>query len=79
MKTSLLFALVIFVFGGFAHAKNAKKEESEHLKFQGLQLKGQFKKPDLTYIYKRKGIRSEKILNIPDGFNDEITQGTHQF
>lgn len=54
-----------------------KKTESH--KFSGITLKGQLKKPDLSYIYKRKGLRSEKIVNIPEQFNDEIIQGAGQF
>ncbi|MCB0403960.1 MAG: hypothetical protein KDD51_04190 [Bdellovibrionales bacterium] len=54
-----------------------KKRESH--KFGGISLKGQLKKPDLDYIYKRKGLRQEKIVNIPEDFNDEIIQGAGQF
>lgn len=54
-----------------------RKEESH--KFSGLKLKGRLKKPELGYIYKRKGIRQEKIINIPEDFNDEIIQGSGRF
>ena len=54
-------------------------QRSESHKFSGLKLNGQLKKPDLAYIYKRKGLRSEKIVNIPENFNDEILQGAGQF
>lgn len=53
--------------------------KSETHKFQSLMLKGQLKKPDLGYIYKRKGLRAEQIVDIPENFNDEITQGAGQF
>ncbi len=54
-----------------------KKRETH--KFGGLNLKGEIRKPDLDYVYKRKGIRQEKIVNIPETFNNEIIQGTGQF
>lgn len=57
--------------------KAAKKEEK--LEFSGLSLQGQLKKPDLSYIYKRRGIRSERIVNIPENFNEEIIQGAGRF
>jgi len=47
--------------------------------FTGLTLQGQLKKPDLSYIYKRQGLRQEQIVNIPENFNDEIVQGAGQF
>jgi hypothetical protein len=54
------------------------KREEQH-KFSGLMLTGQLKKPDLSYIYKRKGLRSEQIINIPDQFHDEIYEGAGRF
>jgi hypothetical protein len=54
-----------------------KKVESH--KFGGLSLKGQLKKPELGYIYKRRGLRQEQIINIPDDFNGEILQGAGKF
>lgn len=54
-------------------------KKSESHSFGGLALKGDLKKPDLDYIYKRKGLRQEKIVNIPEDFNDEIAQGAGQF
>lgn len=54
-----------------------KKTESHE--FSGAKLKGQLKKPDLSYIYERKGLRAEQIVNIPDNFNAEITRGAAQF
>lgn len=51
----------------------------EKHEFTGLTLKGQLKKPDLSYIYKRQGLRAEQIVNIPENFNDEIIQGAGQF
>ncbi len=52
---------------------------SESYKFSGLKLKGHLKKPDLSYIYKRAGLRSEQIVDIPEDFNDEIIKGAGQF
>ncbi len=54
------------------------KKSETHI-FEGLQLKGQLKKPELSYIYERKGLRSEAIVNIPENFNDEIKAGAGQF
>lgn len=48
-------------------------------RFSGLKLKGQLKKPDLSYIYKRKGLRAEQIIDIPEDFNAQIIQGETQF
>jgi hypothetical protein len=54
-------------------------KKSEEHKFSGLKLKGQLKKPDLSYIYKRRGLKAEQIVNIPENFNREILEGTGQF
>jgi hypothetical protein len=51
----------------------------EKQEFTGLTLKGQLKKPDLSYIYKRQGLRAEQIVNIPENFNDEIIEGAGEF
>jgi hypothetical protein len=48
-------------------------------KFVGLKLKGQLKKPELSYIYKRKGLRAERIVDIPEDFNEEIIQDAEKF
>jgi hypothetical protein len=55
------------------------KKGKQDLKFSGLKLKGDLKKPDLSYIYKRRGVKDEQIVNIPTDFNDEIRQGENQF
>ena len=55
----------------------AKKSESH--KFSGLKLRGQIKKPEMSYIYQRKGLRHEKIIQIPDGFDDEIAASGREF
>ena len=74
------YSLVVLVFCyGFNSLGQEKKKEivykkSETHKFSGLKLKGEFKKPDLSYIYQRKGIRSEQIIDIPDDFNPEIRE-----
>ncbi len=54
-------------------------KKSESHKFSGLRLKGQLKKPDLTFIYKRKGLRQEQIVDIPETFNNEVLEGASQF
>ncbi len=54
-----------------------KKTESH--KFNGLKLKGEFKKPNLSYIYQRKGMRSEQIVDIPENFNREIRDDGQRF
>ena len=54
-------------------------KKSESHKFGGISLKGELKKPDLDYIYKRKGLRQEQIVNIPEDFDHEIIQGTGKF
>ena len=48
---------------------------SEQLQFSGAQLRGRIKKPELSYIYERKGLRAEQIVNIPENFNSEIING----
>lgn len=57
----------------------APKGKKQDVKFSGLKLKGDLKKPDLSYIYKRAGLKAEQIVNIPTDFNDEIQQGENQF
>src|SRR4051812_37617560 len=47
----------------------AESEVSETHRFTGLTLKGQLKKPDLSYIYRRAGLRSEQIVDIPENFD----------
>jgi hypothetical protein len=47
--------------------------------FSGLKLTGRLKKPDLSYIYRRRGVRAEQIVNIPEDFNEEIAQGAGKF
>lgn len=53
--------------------------KSQKLQFSGSKLKGQYKKPELSYIYERKGIKQEQIIHIPDDFDREIINGTTQF
>jgi hypothetical protein len=59
--------------------KPRAKKGKQDLKFSGLKLKGDLKKPDLSYIYKRRGLKNEQIVNIPTDFEDEIRQGENQF
>ncbi len=54
-----------------------RKEESH--KFSGSKLKGKLKKPEMSYIYQRKGLRAEKIVNVPENFNEEINSGADRF
>lgn len=54
-----------------------KKQESHQ--FSGTHLKGQLKKPELSYIYERKGLKQEQIVNIPERFDDEIIKGAGKF
>jgi hypothetical protein len=55
----------------------SRKEETH--KFSSLKLKGALKKPELSYIYKRKGVRAEKIVNVPENFNAEFVQDSSRF
>lgn len=93
MKRTLIF-LVLVLFAWQIEAKpraKAKKKPAARapqtvqkatptdIRFRGLRLKGRLKKPDLAYIYKRKGLRGEQIVNVPENFNNEIMQGIGQF
>lgn len=75
----------LFTFCSFADdtggksKKQTDKKVSETQVFSGLKLKGQLKKPDLSYIYKRTGLRTEQIVDIPENFDDEIIQGAGTF
>lgn len=62
-------------------AKPVKKiyKKTESHQFSGAKLKGQLKKPDLSYIYQRKGLRAEQIVNVPENFDAEINAGAGQF
>lgn len=53
--------------------------KSEQQQFSGSKLKGQLKKPELSYIYQRKGLRAERIVNVPENFDEEIVSGAGQF
>lgn len=59
--------------------KRVRYKQKESHKFGSLSLKGRLKKPELGYIYKRGGLRQEKIINIPEHFNGEIIQGAGRF
>ena len=54
-------------------------KKTERHEFSGTKLKGRLKKPELSYIYERKGLRQEQIVNVPSHFNDEIVKGAGQF
>jgi hypothetical protein len=77
----LCLVLVICFFTGNLKAQEKKiiYKKSETHKFNGLKLKGEFKKPDLSYIYQRKGIRSEQIIDIPEDFNRDIREDGQRF
>ena len=89
MKTefSWIFAVILALSSSIAFsATNAPSQKprtvfkkSESYQFSGSKLKGRLKKPELSYIYKRKGLRQEQIVNIPENFNDEILNGAGQF
>ena len=72
----VLIVMVTFSALGFHSFTSADAKRNDRHRFAGLRLKGELKKPDLSYIYKRKGLREEKILKIPENFNDEIIRGT---
>jgi hypothetical protein len=79
------FILSVIIFGASVGNAEAQKDtkitykKSETHKFSGLKLKGEFKKPDLSYIYQRKGIRSEQIIDIPDDFNAQVRDDSNRF
>lgn len=82
----LFLISVFYVATSWAEAPDAAtqsilrpKDKAESHRFTDLKLKGQLKKPDMSYIYKRKGLRSEKIVNMPEDFNDEIVQDAGKF
>ena len=54
-------------------------KKSESHQFSGTHLQGQLKKPELSYIYERKGLKQEQIVNIPERFDDEIIEGAGKF
>jgi hypothetical protein len=72
---------IVAVNGSAAVAQKEKVifKKKETYRFSGLKLKGQYKKPELSYIYQRKGIRSEQIIDIPENFNDKIREGVKKF
>lgn len=57
--------------------KKVYKKTESHM-FSGSRLKGQLKKPDLSYIYQRKGLRAEQIVNVPENFDAQINSGAEQ-
>ncbi|OFZ78508.1 MAG: hypothetical protein A2583_05480 [Bdellovibrionales bacterium RIFOXYD1_FULL_53_11] len=54
-------------------------KKTELHRFSGQTLRGQIKKPDLSYIYQRKGLRAEQIVGIPENFDNEIARGVEKF
>ena len=83
IKIGRLYLIVMTCLFGISTLGANKKvivyKKSETHKFSGLKLKGEFKKPDLSYIYQRKGIRSEQIVDIPEDFNKEIREDGQRF
>lgn len=91
MKTLLALTLFLTWLSpaAFADEQKAAAEEkapppkvkmiyrkSESHQFSGANLKGKLKKPELSYIYERKGLKEEQIVNVPDNFNAEIIRDT---
>jgi hypothetical protein len=69
--------VIIFILcglGSVVWSKTPTAPKNDKHQFSGLKLKGQLKKPELTYIYKRKGVRAEKIVNIPEDFNEQVVR-----
>lgn len=81
MKILLFLFFSSLAFGSGESEKQTRVifKKSESHKFSGLKLKGQLKKPELSYIYQRKGIKSEQIVDIPENFNEEIREDSHGF
>ena len=83
-KSKIFIVFGALLFSSLLYGQNNSKpkvifRKSESHKFSGLRLKGQLKKPELSYIYKRKGVRAEQIINIPRNFDEEIVNGAEQF
>jgi hypothetical protein len=74
----LILGLAVQGWSTSAEAPAPSSAKNDKHQFSGLKLKGQLKKPDLSYIYKRKRIKAEKILNIPEDFNDEVVRGSQK-
>ncbi len=90
MSTISRWCLVFLLCAAVAEARakhKKKKPEREPSsarrvatqKFSGLKLKGQLKKPDLSYIYKRKGLRADQVVDVPEDFNREIIDSALSF
>lgn len=59
-------------------AKAAAEKPAAVRRFTGMTLKGQLKKPELSYSYKRSDLQSEQLIEIPENFNDSILQDAVQ-
>ena len=84
MKSVLILTVLLSLSASLSFGEDPKPEtkvykKSESHQFTGLKLKGELKKPELSYIYKRKGLRAEKIVNIPQDFNEKIFEAGRQF
>jgi len=87
MISKLWLVLVLFVIPVHAQDKTQPKQDkarkvfksTETHQFSGSRLKGQIKKPEISYIYQRKGLRAEQIINIPTDFDEEIVRDADKF
>lgn len=77
----LLMMAFCFQVIGATKASDTKVrfKKTEHHQFTGAKLEGKLKKPELSYIYERKGLRQEQIVNIPENFDDKIVEGAGEF
>ena len=79
----LLLVLAFFIFGALpafgAKRRTVATRRVATQRFSGLKLKGQLKKPDLSYIYKRKGLRADQVVEVPNDFNAEIVESALAF
>jgi|GEM_PF-3623590 len=80
-KFLILLMVISFPVVGDTKASDTKVrfKKTEHHQFTGAKLEGKLKKPELSYIYERKGLRQEQIVNIPENFDDKIVEGAGEF
>lgn len=79
MKTVLAISLFFLWSADAGAAPKVPASKADMHRFAGARLKGQLKKPEMSYIYERKGLRVERIVNVPENFNEEIIDGAGQF
>lgn len=78
----IVLAILIAVSGNGAFAKNkakpapkapvAEAAEEKVERFAELRLRGNLKRPELSYDFEDESKTSEIPLNSPDDFNDEL-------